>query len=185
MGVGEWTSSAFVNGRRCTSSDVLNYETLLCGLPQGVGGSLSVVVQKTVGGKVLSSPDNTLFSYDAPVVERLAPDHSPTGGGITITVFGANFGQPDAGSGTAQAPEVLIGDAPCADVVLRSDNELICVAPPGSGGGAPVQVALADSLAAGLPSQQGTCGVPMPSLLGANPSGWRDSQLPPPRVPHI
>eukprot|EP00873_Tetraselmis_striata_P012139 jgi/Tetstr1/432403/TSEL_021800.t1 len=142
MGVGEWTSSAFVNGRRCTSSDVLNYETLLCGLPQGVGGSLSVVVQKTVGGKVLSSPDNTLFSYDAPVVERLAPDHSPTGGGITITVFGANFGQPDAGSGTAQAPEVLIGDAPCADVVLRSDNELICVAPPGSGGGAPVQVSV-------------------------------------------
>lgn len=80
---------------------------------QGVGGGLNAGVEKTVDGKVLASHNNTLFSYDAPLVERLSPDHSPASGGITVTVLGTNFGQPSDDGAENQQPVVLIGDSKC------------------------------------------------------------------------
>ena len=83
---------------------------------QGVGAGLNVGVQKTVGGKALSSSPNTLFSYDAPLVEHVAPDHSATEGGALVTVYGTNFGFAGDDDEIAAMPRVLVGDAACSGI---------------------------------------------------------------------
>jgi hypothetical protein len=58
-------------------------------------------------------------------VERVVPDHAPTSGGITITIFGTNFGQLDH-----VVPEVLIGDALCTGACMDNCLSTVSHVPP-------------------------------------------------------
>jgi len=92
-----------------------------CLAPEGMGRNITL--QADVTGQL--SNVNTIFSYDRVSVSSVSPSHGPTEGGVTITVFGDNFG-----TGT---PEVFIGvdsaRKACLDVDRLNHTALTCTLP--------------------------------------------------------
>jgi Ca2+-binding RTX toxin-like protein len=93
----------------------------------GDGVNLPVVL--TVSGQ---ASNTAFFSYDAPSITSITPNHGATDGGEQITIFGSNFSE-DA--------MVTIGGVP-ATIVGSTDvfSYLIVAVPAGQGTGVPVVV---------------------------------------------
>eukprot|EP00286_Rhodomonas_abbreviata_P024671 CAMPEP_0181298334 /NCGR_PEP_ID=MMETSP1101-20121128/5726_1 /TAXON_ID=46948 /ORGANISM="Rhodomonas abbreviata, Strain Caron Lab Isolate" /LENGTH=495 /DNA_ID=CAMNT_0023403347 /DNA_START=283 /DNA_END=1766 /DNA_ORIENTATION=+ len=116
--------SVTIGGRPCQSVVWLSNTKLQCVSPPGIGiGDVRVFVLD------LSSPENfgTIFEFDAPSIEKLVPDHGPSTGGFTLTVQGLNFGTVDS------HPEIKIGGKSCTTTAWKSNTEVFCVAPGGTG----------------------------------------------------
>ncbi|KAJ1470608.1 IPT/TIG domain-containing protein, partial [Baffinella frigidus] len=116
--------SVTIGGRPCQSVVWLSNSKLQCVSPPGIGiGDVRVFVLDQ------SSPENfgTIFEFDAPSIEELSPAHGPATGGFYITVQGVNFGTVDS------HPSIKIGGDPCKVTAWKSNTQVICVAPSGSG----------------------------------------------------
>lgn len=60
------------------------------------------------------------MSHKAPKVTKVTPSHGPAGGGIALTINGANF---------QHGAMVTIGIQPATNVVVVSSSVMTCVAP--------------------------------------------------------
>lgn len=134
MGVhfGPWAGrvTAFVGGRKCSRTTLVSDSELRCVLPAGVGKDVAVHV--AAGGQ--AGPRVRLFTYHAPTVLHVKPDHAPAKGGSRVTLRGANFGPRNA------AVTAFVGERPCQRTVWVGDAELECVVPEGVGGKLQVHV---------------------------------------------
>ena len=91
--------------------------TITVTAPAGVG---SVLVIVTAGGQASNA---LAYTYDAPVVTSLSPDHGPAAGGNSVVIAGTNFGtSPTVTFAGLQAP-----------VTSASDTSITVTAPAGSG----------------------------------------------------
>lgn len=123
--------SVTIGGRPCQSVVWLSDTKLQCVSPPGIGiGDVRVFVLD------LSSPENfgTIFEFDAPQITKLVPDHGPSTGGFTLTVQGLNFGTVDS------HPQIKVGGHNCKSTGWKSNEEVYCVVPQGTGLAKQVQV---------------------------------------------
>ena len=92
--------SVSVGGKRCPVLARDHYD-ILCTLPDGLGDSNAVIV--TVGGRANGYSPASVFAYDPPVVNGIAPNRPDAINGERIDLRGHNFGA------IAQPVVVLIG----------------------------------------------------------------------------
>jgi len=118
----------------CWSTKWVSDSLVLCEVPhgRGVNHSVNVIVAEQ------TNPNNTLFSYDGPVVKRLEPADCPARGGCRMTVHGDNFGHMPHHS-----LAVWVDGRACTEVEWRSNEELACTVPAGTGGQLDVRVHMA------------------------------------------
>ena len=129
------TGSGFVTGaeqivtlgkRLCSDVVVVSETKLNCKVPKGAAGSQSIVV--LVNGN--PSKPSTDFAYNSPTVKSVHPSHGRPSGGTKITILGTDFGFRRPAKGTLVAS---VGGRKCAETIWKSNTELLCVAPEGSG----------------------------------------------------
>ena len=97
---------------------------ITCQVPPGIGQNVSVVVVRA-GARSLKA---TQLQYIAPSIQSVSADSSPTNG-ATVTINGANFGDP--GSASCYMDEVQLTTVTGTGT---QRNELQCQVPPGIGG---------------------------------------------------
>ena len=128
---------ASVGGVWCTNTTFVNMQTLHCIVPVGFGVNLTVVVEaEDRSSEEVSHPQAALFTYDAPKVAHVYPNHGPkvARNKTLITVLGENFGPAEG------MQVVFLGKHVCEDVQWFSDRALRCRAPHGAGRDLPVTV---------------------------------------------
>lgn len=134
----------FLGVTRCSTTTWLTGTAVTCTVAVGTGARLEATV--VVEGLQGSTP--MMYSYDAPVVTRVTFVNAPTTTGVSITVFGKNFG-PEA---LPAQPVVKIGGTSCPETVWVSGTSVVCRAPTfGAGAKRVVNVEL-DSLTSTLAS---------------------------------
>jgi len=74
------------------------------------------------------------FSYDQHSLVRLSPTNSRTGGGVSMTIEGQNFGKTD------HSPHVQMGSTTCMATAWLSDSFVLCKLPANTESGVPVIV---------------------------------------------
>jgi hypothetical protein len=129
--------SVFIGSTACTSQSltVFGLDTIiLCGIPRGVGGGLSIRVN-VVGTE--NTEALNAFQYMPPLVSRVSPVFGPTSGLSTITTFGRHYGSID------YSDVVRIGQSNTNWMVYFSDTSLRTRSVPGVG----TRLALALSVA--------------------------------------
>jgi hypothetical protein len=128
----------------CRSTTWVSDTTAKCTIPAGVGKNQKIRgTLATLTGE-MSQPG---FSFDAPVVERVEPNHGPPRGGYTVTLYGRNFGtvrstwhQKDTSKTVSEDGKVTpaetksmitIGGRNCLKTKWISDSAVECKVPPG------------------------------------------------------
>ena len=101
-----------------------NQWSIEASIPEGSGQGY--MLELTVSGQ----PSTTFvrLDYHHPLVEGVSPTTGPTEGGYNLTITGAHFGSPSAGSSI----KVWIGSYECP-VLEWSHHEIVCAAPAGQG----------------------------------------------------
>jgi len=89
-------------------------------VPSGMGFDKSVNV--TIGRFKTVVILEKQFSYDAPTLTAIKPGNSPTVGGISVTVWGKNFGVYDEGIDHT----VKVGFSECTRAIWISDSCVVC-----------------------------------------------------------
>uniref|UniRef100_A0A061RXE6 beta-galactoside alpha-(2,6)-sialyltransferase n=1 Tax=Tetraselmis sp. GSL018 TaxID=582737 RepID=A0A061RXE6_9CHLO len=144
---------AYVGGRSCGALQCLAAGSLECVLPGGVGRALdvSVVTFYDAGGANTStgSRPNTLFSYEDPALESIAPMQGRSTGGTHVTLTGSNFGP----STLELPPKVYFGNSTCLRPERLSDSTIVCATPPHSEGVAVVTIAVGPDDAPVMPGK--------------------------------
>ena len=128
-GFGASGNAAMVGGKACTVTSE-SPEQIECTLPPGTGASRPIRVQDDTGQASPPYP----FAYAAPAITNITADSFPTAGGVTITIYGENFG-PETGS-----PVVLVNDAQACRRVRMEQDLFACRLPPGQGTDVPVDI---------------------------------------------
>ena len=101
-------------------------------IPPGLGGNY--VITLTVGGQKVVAGN---FSYDAPAIANVAPNHGPTQGNIPVTVTGSDFGPPGSGF-------VIVGDPTQPQpIVFWSPTNIMFSLLPGQGTNRPLVINVA------------------------------------------
>eukprot|EP00941_MAST-03F_sp_MAST-3F-sp1_P003510 g3510.t1 len=112
-----------------------------CVTPPGFGETPTL--HATLGSQKSFYSATTLFGYRVPQVQSIEYENgakfAATKGGSTITINGSDFGPPSA-AGQAETV-VAVRNEPCSNVVVLSDNKIVCKVPPGLGTSVPVTVA--------------------------------------------
>jgi hypothetical protein len=106
----------------------------ICILPAGQG--TNSIVSLRIGGQT-TAETSIVFRYTAPTASSATPVTGPTGGGVLITLVGANFGL----SGI-----VTIGGVEClwtGSSGSWSHTQVLCTLPVGSGSGLPIVLTVA------------------------------------------
>eukprot|EP00899_Mesostigma_viride_P014898 jgi/Mesvir1/23409/Mv21101-RA.1 len=122
-----------IGGRPCINFSYVSSTTATCVTPPGMTTNCRVEV--LVGQHMaVSESSEGLFSYDAPVILGLTPNHAPRDGGTVIVIHGNNFGSSES------FPMATIGGVPCVATQWVSDTTVHCVVPKGHGARLPVHV---------------------------------------------
>ncbi|TIC79437.1 IPT/TIG domain-containing protein [Nocardioides sp. GY 10127] len=120
----EGVTSATIGGVAASLVSVASDHVVLTA-PAGSGANLSLVLSR--GASLVGA---TTWSYDAPVITSVSPDHSASSGGGTVTITGTDLGP---------SPSVTIGGTSAA-IVSASRTEIKATVPVGEPGSAPVVV---------------------------------------------
>lgn len=121
--------------------------------PAGTG---TVDVELTLAGGATVTADQE-FTYIAPVVAEIAPGEGPVAGGTQVVI---------SGEGLGGATGVTIDGAPATIVGTPTDNEIVIITPPGTGGPADVVVELPGD---DLVITDGFVYIPVPAVTGSDP----------------
>jgi len=110
----------------CTDVVVSSESTLSCKVPKGSAGVQNITV--LVNGN--PSKPSTDFAYNSPSVANIQPAHGKPVGGTKVVIQGKDFGfrRPVPGALVAS-----IGGRKCLKTTWKSDSEVECVAPEGTG----------------------------------------------------
>lgn len=132
-----------VGGLPCGSVKRVDENTVTCKTPPSSPGraSVDVVVSHASLGagnnipssysspaQVGTSGGRLAFVYEGPTINRIIPSFGAANGGARVTIFGANFGGPDAAPAD-RLTHVYFGAAPCLDVTVVDATEITCTAP--------------------------------------------------------
>ena len=132
-----------VGGLPCEPVKRVDENTVTCKTPPSSPGraSVDVVVSHTSLGpgnnipssysspaQVGTSGGRLAFVYEGPTVNRIIPSFGAANGGARVTIFGANFGEPNTAP-TDRQTHVYFGAAPCLDVTVVDATEITCTAP--------------------------------------------------------
>jgi large repetitive protein len=130
-GFGDGIAQVSVGEQDCPQVEPNNHGQIVCAAREGQG--LDIPVQVTVAGQV-SDPGS--IDFHAPQIESLIPANGPSGGGITLTIRGTNFGLSGA---------VHVDDQVCVQngETLWSHGQVSCLLPAGHPGFVPVVVTAA------------------------------------------
>jgi len=106
---------------------VIDDATLHCTLPPGTeGATVDLAILNANGGDILPNA----FTYNMPPgLTTVVPASGSNLGGATITLVGARFLDPGAGTNV-----VLFGETPAENVLVLDDHTITCTLPAGSGG---------------------------------------------------
>lgn len=146
----------FVDGIPCRAPERVDPATLRCTTPPGRAGAVNVTVEDAAGGVAVVSGG---FTYvEAPRVDGVAPSTGNSDGGTDVVIRGDFFDVDDP-------PTVLVGGAPCLDVIVSSTQELRCTTTAAPPGAADVAVDNADGQRGVLPGGFGYLGPPLLFLV--------------------
>jgi len=102
-----------------------------------------------LGGSDVYGPVQMMLKVLAqPRVFSVIPRYGPTSGGNLVTLLGQDFGTREETSGEGLRRRVSLGGIECLSILVVSDSEIVCEAPPGIGGGAAMVELLEDGRAA-------------------------------------
>jgi IPT/TIG domain/Tyrosine-protein kinase ephrin type A/B receptor-like len=116
FGVG--TGTVTVAGKLCNTTSY-SHTQIQCAAP--AGGGAGQIVRITVGGQVDSA---STFSYAAPTLISVTPDHGPIAGGNNITVYGTSF--------TASSATLTVAGKECIKK-FQNHTHIVCEVPSGTG----------------------------------------------------
>jgi hypothetical protein len=116
------TATVDFGGTPATAVTVLSPTDILATAPAGSG---NVEVRVTSKGQTSAASEDDLFSYIGSVtVTQLAPSQGSTGGGTSVKITGTGFATGDL---------VSFGSSVAEAVTVLSENEILAIAPPGTG----------------------------------------------------
>ena len=108
--------TVMVGARVCRDVYWHSSERLSCVTPAGTGALLGITVQiLDQSSQPLGDPykNNEAFSYDAPRVTAVVPNHCAGAGGCVVVITGSNFGTELRGRNNDNPLNVTIGGRPC------------------------------------------------------------------------
>ncbi len=154
---GASTGSVTIGGVICPIAGAWSHTQAICNLPAGQG--LNQLVAVTTGGQT-TAETTVLFNYTAPTASSASPLIGPTGGGVLITLVGANFGL----SGI-----VTIGGVECpwaGSLGSWSHTQVLCTLRVSSGSGLPIVLTVASQTV----TFTGTFSYVAPSISAISPT---------------
>ncbi|MFJ7490397.1 IPT/TIG domain-containing protein [Streptomyces sp. NPDC097727] len=122
------TTSVRFGANAATSFSVVSATQLTAVVPTGGPGPVAVTVTTPAG---TSTQAISYYYLAAPVISGVAAGSGPVGGGMAVTLTGANF---------LQATAVRFGATAATPYTIFSATEIRTVSPPGAAGTAPVTV---------------------------------------------
>jgi hypothetical protein len=132
FGLTDVTATVQVGTQACSKTEWTSITKLTCITPPGSGQDRRAVVtiSKQVGTIAKA------FTFDSPVVTKVARSNAPTTGSAVLTVLGTNFGMID------HTPTAFIGSTACQTSVWSSQTSILCTAAIGSAVAASTRVVL-------------------------------------------
>ncbi|EFA85439.1 hypothetical protein PPL_01396 [Heterostelium album PN500] len=120
-----------INGNQCLSTKWENDQTSYCTIPPGIGTDLNVLV--VVGNQ--KSPNNAVFSYDRPILEKDLYYSGPNEGQYEITIKGSNFVPSEIADKVTKSESntIKINDVECPSIRWSTSSICYCTIPQGSG----------------------------------------------------
>lgn len=107
-----------LGGTTCIASS-WSHNSIICTNPAGEG--IGKTLQVTVGAQTASATNK--FNYDPPFITSVSPNPGPTAGGVSLTIYGSNFGLD---------PSVTLDSSSCTRVSHNNTN-IVCILPAGQG----------------------------------------------------
>ena len=89
----------FVGSTMASIIQIKSSSELIIKLPEGSGGALVVGIE--IDDEYASTPIGLGFTYDSPIIGKIAPVNSATTGAMTLVISGSNYGFSDASLGVA------------------------------------------------------------------------------------
>lgn len=141
-----------IGGKPCPALRLVSPTQLRCEAPPGIPLS-RVPIIVSFGETIVDTRDGggLWLNYWGVEIHRIKPNHCPTKGGKSISLYGRYFGAihyfsdmtkvsaNDDGHVPAQG-EVLIGQFSCRRAVLVTDSQILCECPAGTGLNLPVRI---------------------------------------------
>jgi hypothetical protein len=164
------TGSGFTNatavyfGTRWVSSFTVNSDTLITLLTSAhAAGTWDVTVSTPGGTSALVAADR--FTYNAapaPAITSISPATGNTGGGTIVTLNGSNF---------TGAVSVAFGMTAALSFTVRSDSQIVAIAPPCAAGVVDVRVSTYSGISAPVAADRYTyTAAPVPAVTGITPA---------------
>jgi hypothetical protein len=121
----------------CTIISVTS-TVITCQTSPGVGNGFSISF--VVNGSYYQADSSVTWSYDAPTINSVSPNHGSDNGGTFITITGDNFG-PNVANTAVYVGETILGSGyACINVTMVVPNQkLTCTTPSGLGSGLTVE----------------------------------------------
>jgi thiol-disulfide isomerase/thioredoxin len=126
--------SVSVGDCKCLFTTILSANSAECIVPARKGNAKGdprpVIVN--VAGQVSKSSSISMFTYDAPVVQKVRPVHAEAEGGTVLRISGINFG---VNHTAPESPELqaFVGGKACQSTKWVNNEIVECVAPAGEG----------------------------------------------------
>ena len=141
--------SGQIGESKCTLMAWTSDSAITCSI--GLGIATSHVPRFDVSwNKATTRNVRVLFSFNAPQIINAVPNLVPASGGISVSVFGSNFGAFQDfkyQDSLLRPPKAKVGDTPCFETQWYSDSSVVCTvlgngqgSGPGVGGKLPLEL---------------------------------------------
>jgi hypothetical protein len=110
-----YSGTAQIAATSCITTSWNSDTSVTCSVPQGFRHQLRIGFTTGATGQTLP-----IFSYDSPVVTRVAQPNLPTSSGASLTIFGLNFASSDG------SPTVNVGVTQCGTVSWSTGTQVVC-----------------------------------------------------------
>jgi hypothetical protein len=153
FGLSDYSVTVGIGKTACMTTTWSSNTGLLCAAPAGGGYGYQVAV--TVLG--IDGTIKSMFTYDAPVLTRVASTNSAVSGYSLVTLHGTGFGLSD------NTPTVNVAKTACASTSWTTMSSVSCYSPYGTGSGHDVLITVTSMV--GTEAQAFTYDAPILSQL--------------------
>lgn len=136
-------STGAADTQRCLTSSWYSVTSVLCAATSDAG--LTKTVRLNVGDNVGTATHK--FTYDSPVVTLVKQPNGPTSGGVSVTLYGVNFGNFDFSLSSR------VGATECGTVSWNTESMIVCQSNVYGDGGSTLMSVTIDSVQGTLMGQ--------------------------------